>query len=56
MNKEIVIDARKLVNATIESDTRNMNETERKAYNMGVYNAFCAIETIVNVTLKDEQI
>lgn len=46
MNKEIISDAKKLVNTTIESDTRNMNETERKAYDMGVNNAFCAIETL----------
>lgn len=46
MNKEIINDARKLVNATIESDTKNMSKTERTAYDMGIYNAFCAIETL----------
>ena len=48
MKEEIIISARKLVNVSIEKDTRNMSYTERKAYDMGVYNAFCAIETVVD--------
>lgn len=46
MTKELLIDARTLINTTIESDTKGMTESERKAYDMGVYNAFRAVETI----------
>lgn len=46
MIKNIVSDAKKLLTATIESDTKLMTDYERKAYAMGIDNAFRAIEAI----------
>ncbi len=46
MIKEIVNDARNLINVTIDSDTKGMTQAERKAYDMGVNNTLGAIETV----------
>ncbi|MEY8352486.1 hypothetical protein AALB39_03920 [Lachnospiraceae bacterium 54-53] len=51
MIKDIMCDAKKLITSTIESDTMFMTEYERKAYEMGIYNAFCAIETLIQSDL-----
>lgn len=50
MIKNIINDARELLTTTIKTDTREMTDYERKAYNMGVSNAFSAIETIATDT------
>lgn len=52
MIKNIINDAKKLLTTTIEADTRTMTEYERKAYDMGVNNAFSAIETIATDTSR----
>ena len=53
MIKEIVNDARNLINVTIDSDTKGMTKTERKAYDMGVNNALGAIETVGEIQTTD---
>ena len=46
MTKTILKNAKLLILATIDSDTKGMTEFERKAYEMGVENAFRATKTI----------
>jgi len=53
MIKEIVNDARNLINVTIDSDTKGMTKTERKAYDMGVNNTLSAIETVGEIQSVD---
>lgn len=53
MIKEILNDAKNLINVTINSDTKGMSETERKAYDMGIYNTLRAIETVGEIQTAD---
>lgn len=46
VTKTILKNAKLLILATIDSDTKGMTEFERKAYEMGVENAFRATKTI----------
>ncbi len=55
MIKEIVNDARNLINVTIDSDTKGMTKPERKAYDMGVNNTLGAIETVGEMRSVDTE-